>query len=193
MTDQTADRALPDPETPSLSRLLKTLAITLAVAALILVVVVLPAEYQIDPTGLGRTMGLDRLGGGPSAEVLEMAPLGASVSRDEAFRTEEKKVALAAGEEMELKIAMAEGDTVVFSWQTDRGEIYSDFHAEPYGEPPGGAIRYEESEGASAGHGAVNAPFAGHHGWYWVNPNDFPVQVTLEISGFFAVIKERRR
>lgn len=182
------------PSPPSLSRLLATLGVCTLVAVVILVVAVLPAEYQIDPTGIGGALGLDRLrGGSGAAAALGTAPPGHSVIRDEPFRSETKTLELAPEEEMELKIAMKEGDSLVYSWRTEGGAIYSDFHAEPFGELPGEAIRYQESEAVTGEHGTLNAPFAGHHGWYWVNPHQTPVEVTIEVSGFYAVVKERRR
>ena len=184
-----------DLETPSVRRLMVTLALTLVAAAIVLVVVVLPAEYQIDPTGIGAVLGLDQLraGGGQSSEFLNPAPPGHAVSHDQPFKSEELEIAMAPREEMELKIAMSEGDTLVFSWQVDQGVIYSDFHAEPYGEPPGEAIRYQEGDGVSSAHGTLNAPFSGHHGWYWVNPSDSPATIKLRVNGFYSVVKERRR
>ena len=32
--------------------------------------------------------------------------------------------------------------------------------------------------------------FAGEHGWYWLNYNDFPVTITLTVTGFFDDIKD---
>ena len=43
-------------------RLLRSTMIALAVAALLLITIVLPAEYGIDPTGVGRVLGLTRMG-----------------------------------------------------------------------------------------------------------------------------------
>ena len=52
----------PDPaELPSTGRLLRSTAIAAAVAAGLLVTVVLPAEYAIDPTGVGRLLGLTQI------------------------------------------------------------------------------------------------------------------------------------
>lgn len=53
---------VPPQEPPSTRRLLRSTLIALAVAVLLLVTVVLPAEYGIDPTGVGRVMGLTRMG-----------------------------------------------------------------------------------------------------------------------------------
>lgn len=47
---------------PSSSRLLKSTLIAAVVAVLLLVTVVLPAEYGIDPTGIGRALGLAEMG-----------------------------------------------------------------------------------------------------------------------------------
>lgn len=181
--------------TPSPRKLLTTVLATAMVAALILVLIVLPAEYQIDPTGFGGLLGLDELAGvSLEAGGIEIAdaPEGFVVLERGRFNSEAREVVLAPHEEMEIKMALMEGATAVYSWTVDGGAIYSDFHAEPFGEPEGGAIRYDEAVSATEAHGSVHAPFGGHHGWYWVNPNDFPVTVTLEVSGYYSVLKERR-
>lgn len=51
------------PSEPASSRqLLRSTLLALAVAALLLVTIVLPAEYGIDPTRAGRVLGLTRMG-----------------------------------------------------------------------------------------------------------------------------------
>ncbi len=57
---------------PSSRQLLKATALAIAVAAGLLVTTVLPAEYGIDPTGIGARLGLDALG--ESAEAADAAP-----------------------------------------------------------------------------------------------------------------------
>lgn len=52
----------PMSELPSSRALLRSTAIAAAVAVLLLVTVVLPAEYAIDPTGIGRVLGLTEMG-----------------------------------------------------------------------------------------------------------------------------------
>lgn len=53
----------PDPsELPSTARLLKSTGIAAAVAGALLVFVVLPAEYGVDPTGAGSLLGLTEMG-----------------------------------------------------------------------------------------------------------------------------------
>ena len=46
---------------PTTARLLKSTALAVAVAGTLLVTAVLPAEYGIDPTGIGRMLGLSAL------------------------------------------------------------------------------------------------------------------------------------
>jgi len=49
-------------ELPSSRQLLRSTAIAAASAVAILVTVVLPAEYDIDPTGIGGVLGLSEMG-----------------------------------------------------------------------------------------------------------------------------------
>lgn len=180
---------------PSPGRILGTLAVTLVAAAAILLIVVLPAEYGIDPTGLGGVIGLGRLRSTASGtvELPLVSDPGTAIARAGPFRSEEVAIELGAQEEIEFKIAMVEGDTVLFAWELDRGAIYSDFHAEPFNDLDDRPIRYEEKDGVSSGYGALHAPFSGLHGWYWRNDGDIPVQVTLRVSGYYTELKEIHR
>ena len=49
-------------ELPTTRQLLRSTVIAIISAAAILVTVVLPAEYNIDPTGIGRVLGLAEMG-----------------------------------------------------------------------------------------------------------------------------------
>jgi hypothetical protein len=49
-------------ELPSARSLLRSTLIALAVAIALLITVVLPAEYGIDPTRIGRVLGLTQMG-----------------------------------------------------------------------------------------------------------------------------------
>lgn len=49
-------------ELPSSQQLQKSTFTAIAIAALLLVTVVLPSEYAIDPTGIGRALGLNEMG-----------------------------------------------------------------------------------------------------------------------------------
>src|SRR3546814_17080661 len=87
---------------PSTGRLLKATALAVAVATVILVTAVLPAENGIDPTGIGTQLGLHVLGtpeeeGGPEVPVIEPAQ-DASVGKHEPnYRHRSKMLDLAPG------------------------------------------------------------------------------------------------
>lgn len=69
---------------PSTRRLLKATALSIVVAGLLLVTVILPAEYGIDPTGMGKRLGLDVLKAAPedatSLTSTAQVPVSASVA-----------------------------------------------------------------------------------------------------------------
>jgi hypothetical protein len=50
------------PDLPSSRTLLRSTLIAFAVAVTLLVTVILPAEYGVDPTGVGRVLGLTQMG-----------------------------------------------------------------------------------------------------------------------------------
>ena len=80
---------------------------------------------------------------------------------------------------------MTEGKMILFEWQVNRGDIYSDYHGH---DPELGSefwVRYREQMEGSNGEGSLVAPFGGEHGWYWVNYNEYPVVVTLTVTGYF--------
>ena len=53
---------MPDSLAPSSKKLLRSTAIAIVTALLLLVTVVMPAEYGVDPTGIGKLLGLTRMG-----------------------------------------------------------------------------------------------------------------------------------
>ena len=195
-------------ELPSSKRLLQSMLVAVIVAALLLVTVVLPAQYGIDPTGAGRLMGLtalsgagtrtieitDVIGGNEIIRTVEISDAGEPTPLPnpavfqqgaEPTHTETLRVPIGPNEETEVKVVMSVGKMILFSWEVDRGDIYSDYHGH---DPALGSafwVRYREQQAGSRGDGSLVAPFNGEHGWYWVNYNEYPVVVTLTVTGFF--------
>jgi len=100
-------------------------------------------------------------------------------------RTETLNVPIGPFEETEIKVVMNEGKMILFEWQVNRGDIYSDYHGH---DPELGSefwVRYREQMEGSNGEGSLVAPFGGEHGWYWVNYNEYPVVVTLTVTGYY--------
>ena len=205
------------PPKSSRSALLKSALIALIAAVVVAVLFVLPAEYGVDPTGVGRILGLvdlsetaepfeetpPRIVKGPFREIptdfdyYEPEVLTDPFSRihGAGFRSDTLTIELDVVEQVEYKVKMQQGDAIVYSWQVDNGLVYTDFHADP-GEndeyPEHYWIRYSDGEIGGAA-GSLVAPFGGNHGWYWLNIEEQPVTITLEVRGFYDSIDELMR
>ena len=210
-TDQARSRG------PSRSGLLKSAVIALVAAAVVTVLFVLPAEFGVDPTGVGSKLGLmevedldaspaeapARIVNGAFPEIptdfdyYEPQVLADPFSRirGTTFRSDTLTIELDVVEEVEYKARMKQGDALVYSWRVDNGLVYTDFHADP-GEderyPEHYWIRYDEGEMDGAA-GSLVAPFDGNHGWYWLNIEEEPVTITLQVHGFYDSIDELLR
>jgi hypothetical protein len=182
---------------PSNAQLMKATAISLLIAGIILVTFVLPAEYGIDPTGIGGRFGLTAMAKEVSADPPVTPPAPAKspgqeivVKRSAPFRSDTLKVILQPGKGSEIKATMLEGDALVFTWSTEGGPVNFDMH----GEPPNAGntfTSYWKDSGKTSAHGNFVAPFAGSHGWYWGNRGSQPVTVTVTASGFYEDIALR--
>lgn len=192
---------------PSARRLLLSVAIAIAGAALVLLLVVLPAEYGIDPTGAGRVLGLtqmssgtrtieivDVIGGNETIRQVEVpdsgdpVPLpnpGVSQEESHAPRTQTLQIKLEPEQKTEVKAQLEQSKVIVFSWTVDRGQVYVDFHGHNPEIGDNFWVRYKEQADATRGDGSLVAPFAGEHGWYWQNNNEFPIVISLTVTGYY--------
>lgn len=179
-------------ETPTRSRLAFATIGALLVAALVLVVAVLPAEYGIDPIGAGKALGLLDLYKG-AAE----APPPAAAATDRAappmtiYKTDAVVFTLRPSEGFEYKYRIDKGGGLVYTWTATRPVNY-EFHGEHDGAAPGTAVSYEKSAG-TRGAGSFTAPAGGIHGWFWENTTDVEMTVTLTSSGFYRWADEFRQ
>lgn len=152
------------------------IAFTVAVVALVLFI--MPAEYNIDPTGLGEKMGLTVFNEEPEAQ-----PLGQVSDGSEA---DSIILTVPAGQGIEYKLNMSEFKKVTYEWTTDEGELFFDLHGEPQGDTTG----YFESYAIATSNkmkGSFTAPFAGSHGWYWKNESANDIQVQLIFKGEYTI------
>lgn len=179
------------PPLPSTPQLLRAIGIAAVVAAVILITAVLPAEYGIDPTGIGQAIGLLR----PPASAVDMsipvtAEAAAMVTKyDVPFRSDEMTLTLKPGEGAEIKATMVKGGSYVFGWTVEGGTVEFDMHGE-HTDGSGGEASYAKGEEAASLHGTFHAPFDGRHGWFWQNLTWEPVTITLKTSGFYAKIEK---
>lgn len=90
--------------------------------------------------------------------------------------------------QIEYKIAMEEGDTLLYSW-TASAPLYYEFHGHTLNADGsfGEAMLYRHEEG-QASHGVVRAPLEGLHGWYFLNRSyDTPIEVELTLAGTYEL------
>lgn len=180
--------------------LARATVLAMAGAAVILVTIVLPAEYGLDPLGTGRALGLFRpapqaAGGGdgaavggaaaPAGEIVAGAGGGIQLRSPRPYRTDELSVTLEPGEGAEVKAAMRQGEVIVYSWTATGDGVDVDMHGDFTDGPPGNYTGYWKDEFQKGDHGAFRAPAAGNHGWFWQNLTDVPVTVTVKTSGFY--------
>jgi hypothetical protein len=179
----------PLPPAPSRSKLLLATLGALVLAGVILVTVVLPAEYDIDPLGTGRALGLVVLAR-PGATPIPVREDGLVPLRS-SYRTDTKSFDLGPGEFVEYKYRIEAGRAMLYSW-TATSWVRSEMHSEADGAPAGTAEFFEVAERTLFRHGSYVAPFPGIHGWYWLNEGDDSVTVTLHAAGFFDYAVEFR-
>jgi hypothetical protein len=173
------------PLAESRRHILTAMTIALVVAALVLVVAVLPAEYGVDVTGAGRALGLLDLyaAQGAVTETLTPAPEGPVFSRSDGYRTDARTLTLGAYGTLEFKYELDKGAAMIYDW-TASDVVGFDFHTEPASNPDA-SESFERGE-ASTRRGAYVAPYAGIHGWYWKNNTDHDVTITLTSAGFYS-------
>jgi len=193
-------------ELPTSRQLIRSTIIAIAVAVTLLVMVVLPAEYAIDPTGIGSMLGLTKMGeikqqlaqetkadetltensvsdtqASTEAETkVESAPSQSDTWRDE------MSVTLAPDEAAEVKLVMKKGETAFYAWEVYQGHLNSDLHTD---DVDGKAHSYQKGRAETSQSGKFTSVSDGAHGWYWRNRSDVEVTVTIQTRGEYSQIK----
>jgi len=196
----TTDDMLEQPVIVARERIALAAGGALLVAGLILVVAVLPAEYGVDPLGIGRRLGLTAMNDVAKrvdALAADRGSTGAGGTRTitpqpRGFQQETIDFKLAPGEFVEYKYRLGKGETLLYSWKAS-GAVNVDLHAEPDDAPRGYAESYEKKDRVTQGAGTLAAPFSGIHGWYWQNQTGTEVTVTLASAGFYKISHEFRQ
>lgn len=194
---------LTDIEAAPLSRraLVFVTATALAAAIAISLVAVLPAEFNRDPTGLGKATGIAALWA-PEETVVGSTQSGQPAQRSFStpFRRDELDIELGDSdrqdgrEAVEFKVRMTKGSALLYTWQVvriaDPEEFYTEFHGHTVVAGKSMTVaNYRKATGASD-NGVLTAPFDGVHGWYFQNQSARPVKVRLRLSGFYTLIPD---
>jgi len=193
---------------PSTAKLVKSTILAAVAAGIILVTVVMPAEYGIDPTGIGKVTGLKKMGAiktslakdaaeeqakalaatanpipiitEPVVEEISLPPTPSNTQIDEKIFT------LAPDAWTEIKLKMTKGAKADYVWFTDGGRANFDTHADSktleidYHSYAKGSKQRDE--------GILEAAFDGSHGWFWRNRTNKTMTVTLQTSGEYSDI-----
>ena len=192
---------------PSTARLVKSTVLALLSAIAILVTVVLPAEYGIDPTGAGRVLGLTEMGeiknelakeaeedrkmdrqSGKQSNLIDgflvlfVSP--AHASEGDGWK-DEKVFTLKPRETAEFKLVMTEGQTAQFSMIVEGGRVNFDLH----GHSSGKSATDEKGRGSQGSKGEFRAAFDVEHGWFWRNRDKVPVTVKIQVTGDYTEVK----
>jgi hypothetical protein len=190
------EKDLPGVETYSRGAILKASFIALAVALVILLTAVLPAEYGIDPLKTGKALGLTGLS--KAAETTTATPgratpaqTGIYTAQPNVYKVDSEDLALGPGEGVEIKYHMLKGAGMVYAWKaTDK--IQFEFHGEPDQKPNPDyfeSYQLDDKVGQDHAYGSFIAPTTGIHGWFWENKGKKEVQIHLTTAGFFDSAK----
>jgi hypothetical protein len=183
-----------DVEVPSASSLARATLLAALVAAVLLVTVILPAEYGVDPIGAGRALGLYRppavevpVPEGMSAGAMAIPTGTATLTRSPVpYRIDEMSITLKPGEGGEIKAVMGKGQHLVYTWTAAGGTVDVDMHGDALDAKDAAEARsFWKDEEQPGDQGTFTAPVAGRFGWFWQNLNDTDVTITVRTSGFY--------
>jgi hypothetical protein len=172
--------------TPSRPAILKATAIALAVAAAILISIVLPAEYGIDPLRTGALLGLTNLAAGGGGRATP-AQAGVATPQPTIYKIDAEDFGLHPGQAVELKYHMRKGAAMVFGWKASANLTF-EFHGEPDQKPRPDyfdTYQLDNKTGQDHSYGSFTAPTSGIHGWYFQNKTDKDVTFRLTTAGFY--------
>jgi len=182
---------------PSMGKLIKSTILAICIATIILITVVLPAEYGIDPIGVGEMIGLAKMGKikvslAQEAAIEQTMPIQKEkntetepektfIKQNDNSRQDKFTINLKPNEGKEIKLTMTKGATVNYFWHTDGGKANYDAH----GDSKKLEIKYHSYEKGQLekSEGIMEAAFDGNHGWFWRNRTSKTMQVTLEVNG----------
>jgi nucleoid-associated protein YgaU len=200
-------------EQPSGRSLLRSTAIAVVIAGVLLVTCVLPAEYGVDPTGLGRVLGLTQMGevklalaeeaasnaaaeasadsviaAAESAVAPEAATASGEAANATALRVDTTLVTLLPNKGGEIKLVMPGGSRAAYRWSVTGGVVNFDMHGDSTNAPKDWFVSYKKGQRAAADSGELVAGFNGNHGWYWRNRGTREVLVQLITTGSYSSI-----
>ena len=205
-------------ELPSSGQLLRSTILALIAAIVILVTIVLPSEYGIDPTGIGQKLGLVEMGNiktqlaaeaqadaqakqqvatattpAASGKVTAPAPTPAPAPAPAANSTAEAPAG--KSDEVSFVLKPGQGAEIKLVMKAGAKANYSwtangaVVNFDAHGDGGGRSIMYEKGRGVPGDEGILEAAFDGNHGWFWRNRTNSDVTVTLKANGDYIELK----
>ena len=165
----------------SISTLIKSTIVAVFIAVIIFLTVVLPAEYGIDYTGVGKALGLTVLSEDITPKIVQTPMSAYELQENEAT------IVVPAKKGVEYKFSMDKYANLTYEWTSEGTVLHFDFHGEPKGDTTGYFESYTLAD-SSQMKGSMTVPFDGIHGWYWKNTTDKDVTVTLKTKGYYEVL-----
>ena len=104
-------------QAPSITKLARATVVALIVAAVVLGVVILPAEYGLDPLGIGEALGLVVLSD-PAAPLASDVRADGLVAEDSPYRADTITFDLPPSGFVEYKYRLEAGQSMVYAWET---------------------------------------------------------------------------
>lgn len=208
----------PNPDDlPTSAQLLKSTVISAVAAGVILITVVLPSEYAIDPTGAGRVLGLTEMGE-IKAQLAEEAEQDRQADQNAGGTPVQAGAPPQEGSSLLNRIIREFGITTAYAQEARKDEISVTLQPgegtevkmtmvkgakanfvwtstdrvnfDLHGDGGGESISYKKGRGVQMETGVLEAAFDGNHGWFWRNRTSAPVTVTLSTSGAYSDIHQ---
>ncbi len=197
-------------------QLIKSVFTALFIGITVLVVAVLPAEYNIDLLGAGELFGFNKLYVQPTeneinAQIvptnfkkLTIEEIGSDPDVPKPIEVDNPppaqqysiqednniSVVVKAGKGIEYKFKALKYGKIKYEWSTNDGSVlYSDMHGEVLLENPPKEEFFESYTEAYSNNmtGTLTAPFEGIHGWYFRNKNKEDVTVSIKLKGQYQL------
>lgn len=192
-------------------------AFALLLGTIVVIGAVLPAEYGLDPTGMGKVIGFDKLyqpaeknneatvlvaapqsaikilkleGGGSEPEVVKPEEANyPAPAKQYAERSDSVLVSLKAGKGKEYKVKMLKHGRLKYEWITSSGIVYADFHGDVKQDNPPKDIYYESFAIAYSNNmiGNLLTPYEGRHGWYFKNMTGNDITISIRLKGEYEL------
>ena len=205
-------------ELPSSAQLIRSTIIAAIVALLLLVTVVMPSEYALDPTGAGRLLGLTEMGEikeqlaqeAAADDAAQMVAVQSSiepvfeaavveVEPEAAPKVEQPAPPMAAEPEWqdEVRVVLTPGEGTGFKLTMQEGAIArfawvsegGPLNFDTHGDGGGQSVSYEKGRDVPEDEGELKAAFSGNHGWFFRNRNDNDVILVLRTDGDYGELK----